>query len=344
MNDILFHTPFTTKSKKMLLLGGGELGKEVVISAQRLGIETIVVDRYKNAPAMQVASHHYAIDMLDESALYEVIKQVNPYWIVPEIEAINTHVLHQASKEDIQVVPNAHAVSTTMDRQKIRSLAANQLNILTTKFHVADTLENFKKESLKFTMPCVVKPLMSSSGKGQSVIHSVSDLEKAWNYAHQYSRGKSTSVIIEEYLDFDYEITLLTIKHRQGISFCAPIGHIQEDGDYIESWQPHNMPQILLEKAQKIAEQITTKLGGYGVFGVELFIKDNEVYFNEVSPRPHDTGMVTMISQSLSQFDLHVRAIVGLPIPQSINTLKPSASYALLMQGETNEPVFSGVT
>jgi len=327
---------------KIMLLGSGELGKEFVIAAQRLGIHTIAVDRYENAPAMQVAHQNFTIDMQDATELEKLIVQHAPTHIVPEIEAINTGVLVKLEKQGFNVIPCAMATKLTMDRQGIRQLAAEELGLATSKFRFAATKEEYLSAVKEVGLPFVIKPVMSSSGKGQSVVKVDNDIIKAWEYAHSASRGNIKSVIVEQFIDFDYEITLLTVRHKAGTSFCEPIGHIQEDGDYRISWQPQAMSKSAHAKAQDIAAKVTNALGGYGVFGVELFIKGDNVFFNEVSPRPHDTGMVTLISQNINEFELHLRAILGLPIPQ-IELLTPSASAAILLEGDTSNPQILGV-
>jgi phosphoribosylglycinamide formyltransferase 2 len=320
-------TPLLKGSVKFLLLGSGELGKEVVIEAQRLGIECIAVDRYQNAPAMQVAHKSYVIDMKDYDALMAIIEREEPDYIVPEIEAINTDALIDAEKEGYNVVPTAEATKITMNRELIRRLAAEKLGLRTAKYAFADSLEELRDAVEKLGLPCVVKPIMSSSGKGQSVVRSEEDIEKAWKIAKEGARGIGNRVIVEEFINFDYEITLLTARTAEGTKFCEPIGHIQIDGDYHESWQPHNMSAELKEQAQDIAKKVTDALGGYGIFGVELFVKGDEVIFSEVSPRPHDTGMVTMITQEMSEFEIHVRAILGLPV--STKLIHPGASHVI---------------
>ncbi|MBK2111885.1 formate-dependent phosphoribosylglycinamide formyltransferase [Francisella tularensis subsp. novicida FSC159] len=327
---------------KIMLLGSGELGKEFIIAAQRLGIHTIAVDRYKNAPAMQVAHESYVIDMLNADALEQLILAKNPTYIVPEIEAINTDSLVKLEAHNFNIIPCAKATKLTMDRQGIRALAAQQLNLQTSKFAFANSEQEYLDVIQSIGLPFVIKPVMSSSGKGQSIVKEHNEIKKAWDYAQNGSRGHAKGVIVEQFIDFDYEITLLTVKHKDGTSFCDPIGHIQKDGDYRFSWQPHTMSDTALAKSQGIAKEITDALGGYGVFGVELFIKGDEVFFNEVSPRPHDTGMVTLISQNINEFELHLRAIVGLPIPD-IQTLQPSASAAILLEGDTANASICGI-
>ncbi len=338
-------TALTKSQTKIMLLGAGELGKEFAISAQRLGIYVIAVDRYKNAPAMHIAHEAYVINMQDAKALHALIQEKSPDYIVPEIEAIATDELINLEKQGFNIVPCAQATKLTMDRQGIRALAADKLKLPTSRFAFADNKKDYLIKAQAIGVPCVVKPVMSSSGKGQSIIRSFDEIEAAWDYAQSGSRGNSgdvQKVIIEEFITFDYEITLLTVRHNKGTSFCDPIGHIQQDGDYRLSWQPHAMSDALLFQAQHIAKTITDALGGHGIFGVELFIKGDEVYFNEVSPRPHDTGMVTLISQNLSEFDLHLRAILGLPIP-NIETRMPSASAAILLEGKSQAPSFTGL-
>jgi phosphoribosylglycinamide formyltransferase 2 len=323
-------------------LGGGELGKEVVIELQRLGVEVIVVDRYANAPAMQVAHRSHVISMLDGAALREVIEQEHPDYIVPEIEAIATDTLVELEAEGYTVIPTARAARLTMNREGIRRLAAEELGLTTSPYRFAQDRAEFDAAVAEVGLPCVVKPIMSSSGKGQSTLRSEADVNDAWHYAQQGGRSGAGKVIVEGFVEFDYEITQLTVRHSAGTSFCAPIGHVQVEGDYRQSWQPQAMSAEALEKAQAIALQITNALGGRGIFGVELFIKGNEVIFSEVSPRPHDTGMVTMISQDLSQFALHARAILGLPIP-AIRQFGPSASSVVLVEGESSQVNFGGL-
>ncbi|MFP7492815.1 formate-dependent phosphoribosylglycinamide formyltransferase [Terribacillus saccharophilus] len=316
------------KTKKMLLLGSGELGKEVVIEAQRLGLETIAVDRYDGAPAMAVADRSYVIDMLDRDKLRQIAEWEKPDFIVPEIEAIATDELVELEKEGYHVVPTAKAAQLTMDREGIRRFAAETLDIPTADYRFADTYEAFQAAVEEIGFPCVIKPLMSSSGKGQSVCRSTEDMEISWKIAMEGGRVQKPRIIVEEFIQFDAEITLLTVRAINGTFFCDPIGHEQEKGDYIASWQPHQLTEDQLEQAQGIAERITTGLGGYGIFGVELFLAGDHVYFSEVSPRPHDTGMVTMVTQQLSQFALHVRAILGLPITE-IKSVRPGATSPL---------------
>ena len=333
-------TKFSPTATKVLMLGSGELGKEVVIELQRLGVEVVACDRYQNAPAMQVADRSYAFSMLDSEALRKTIESEKPDLIVPEIEAIATDTLVELENEGFTVIPSARAARLTMDREGIRRLAADELGLPTSPFEFALTHEDFLAAVETVGMPCIVKPVMSSSGKGQSTIHSSADIESAWNYAQEGGRAGAGKVIVEGFVDFDYEITLLTVRHDNGVSFCEPIGHRQEEGDYRESWQPQKMSKIAIDKSKDIANRITEALGGKGIFGVELFIKGDEVYFSEVSPRPHDTGMVTLISQDLSEFALHARAILGLPIP-NIHFHGPSASAVILVNGESRQVAFS---
>lgn len=318
----MFHT------KKVLLLGSGELGKEVILEAQRLGAETIAVDRYEGAPAMHVADRSYVIDMLDRQALRELILREKPDLIVPEIEAIATAELVKLEEEGFTVIPTARAAQLTMDREGIRRLASETLGLPTAKYRFADTFDEFAEAARAMGFPCVVKPLMSSSGKGQSVCRSEEELAESWRIAMEGGRVQQGRVIVEEFIRFESEITLLTVRTAQGTQFCPPIGHVQQGGDYIESWQPHEMTASQLEESRRIALAITDALGGVGLFGVELFLAEDKVYFSEVSPRPHDTGLVTLVSQNLSEFALHVRAILGLPIPE-IKLASPGASRPL---------------
>jgi len=308
-------TPLSSTATKVLFCGGGELGKEVVIELQRYGVEVIVVDRYENSPAMQVAHRSHVISMLDGFALRKVIEAEKPDYIVPEIEAIATDTLVELEQEGFTVIPSARAAQLTMNREGIRRLAAEELGLKTSPYQFATTREEFDAAISNIGLPCVIKPIMSSSGKGQSTIRTADDIDTAWNYAQEGGRTGAGKVIVEGFVDFDYEITQLTVRHIGGTDFCEPIGHVQVDGDYRQSWQPQTMSDTALTKARQMATKITDALGGRGIFGVELFIKDDEVIFSEVSPRPHDTGMVTMISQDLSQFALHARAILGLPVP-----------------------------
>jgi phosphoribosylglycinamide formyltransferase 2 len=337
-------TPHSPTATKVLLCGSGELGKELVIELQRLGIEVIAVDRYAHAPAMQVAHRSYVISMLDGQALRDVVEQEQPDIIVPEIEAIDTQALMALEQEGYTVIPNARATHITMNRQAIRRLAAEELGLKTSPYLFADTYQDYCDAISKIGYPCVIKPIMSSSGKGQTVVYSADDREWAWKYAQEGARGaKGHNVIIEGFIDFDYEITLLTIRCASGTLYCEPIGHTHVNGEYITSWQPHPMSQVLYEKARFIAQTITDALGGRGVFGVELFIKGDDVYFSEVSPRPHDTGMVTLISQDISEFALHARAILGLPI-LDIKQYGPAASAVLLVEGDSDHVQFGNLT
>ncbi len=335
-------TPFSPSASKILLCGSGELGKEVVIELQRYGCEVIACDRYENAPAMQVADRSYTFSMLDGAELRRVIELEKPDYIVPEIEAISTDTLVELEKEGFTVIPTANAARLTMNREGIRRLAAEELGLPTSPYRFVDNREDFDQAVAEIGIPCVVKPIMSSSGKGQSTIKSASDIEKSWIYAQEGGRTGAGRVIVEGFVEFDYEITLLTIRHINGTSFCLPVGHRQERGDYQESWQPQAMSDVALSRAKEIAEKVTGALGGRGIFGVELFIKGDEVYFSEVSPRPHDTGMVTMISQDLSQFALHARAILGLPIPNIVQH-GPSASAVILVEGDSNKVRFGNI-
>ena len=335
-------SPLTAYAKKAMLLGSGELGKEVVIELQRFGIEVIAVDRYANAPAMQVAHRHYVINMLDGQKLREVIESERPDYIIPEVEAIATPTLVELEKEGFNVIPTAKATLLTMNREGIRRLAAEQLGLPTARYKFADTREEFDAAIAEIGIPCVVKPVMSSSGHGQSTVKSEADIDNAWHEAQTAGRAGAGRVIVEGFVDFDYEITLLTVRHRDGTTTLNPIGHHQVSGDYRESWQPQPMTSDALEQAKKIAVTITGALGGYGIFGVEMFVKGDKVIFSEVSPRPHDTGMVTMISQDLSEFALHARAVLGLPIPE-IRFFGPSASKAIVVEGDTDKVIFSGL-
>ena len=335
-------TPLSITGTRVLFCGGGELAKEVVIELQRLGIEVIVVDRYDNAPAMQVAHRCHVINMLDGEELKRIIHLEQPHYIVPEIEAIATATLIELENEGFNVIPTARAANLTMNREGIRRLAAENLGIKTSAFKFAQNKEEYISAVKEIGIPCVVKPIMSSSGKGQGTILSEADIETTWKYAQEGGRTGEGKVIVEGFVEFDYEITLLTVRHINGTSFCAPIGHKQIDGDYRESWQPQVMSQKAIEQAKSIAKMITDDLGGWGIFGVELFIKGDEVYFSEVSPRPHDTGLVTLISQNLSQFALHARAILGLPIP-NIRQYGPSASSVILVTGESTQVEFTNL-
>ncbi|QXN25914.1 formate-dependent phosphoribosylglycinamide formyltransferase [Shewanella putrefaciens] len=335
-------TPYTEGARRAMLLGCGELGKEVAIELQRLGVEVIGVDRYPNAPAMQIAHRSHVINMLDAKALRAIIELEKPHLVIPEIEAIATQTLVEMEAEGLNVVPTARATQLTMDREGIRRLAAETLGLPTSPYFFCDTETEFNQAIGKIGVPCVVKPVMSSSGKGQSVIRDLAQSAKAWQYAQEGGRAGGGRVIVEGFIPFDYEITLLTISAVNGIHFCAPIGHRQEDGDYRESWQPQAMSADVLAKSQAIASKVVEALGGYGLFGVELFVKGNEVYFSEVSPRPHDTGLVTLISQDLSEFALHVRAILGLPIP-NIHQHGPSASAVVLVEGKSKNIRYQGL-
>ncbi|MFV8413279.1 formate-dependent phosphoribosylglycinamide formyltransferase [Vibrio owensii] len=338
----MFGTATSTHATRVLLLGSGELGKEVAIECQRLGLEVIACDRYADAPAMQVAHRSYVIDMLDEQALEEIINKEQPAYVVPEIEAIATDKLVELEEKGLNVVPTAKATKLTMNREGIRRLAAEELALNTSPYQFADSFEDFKAAVEHVGIPCVVKPVMSSSGKGQSVIKTEEDVQTAWDYAQEGGRTGAGRVIVEGFIDFDYEITLLTVRAADGVHFCAPIGHRQEDGDYRESWQPQAMSDNAIKAAEYTAEKVVNALGGYGIFGVELFVKGDKVIFNEVSPRPHDTGMVTMISQEMSEFALHVRAFTGMPI-NNIVQYGPSASAVILGQGTSTDIRFDNV-
>ncbi|MEC7949579.1 MAG: formate-dependent phosphoribosylglycinamide formyltransferase [Myxococcota bacterium] len=342
-NDI--GTALTPSATKVLFLGSGELGKEVVIELQRLGVEVIAADRYANAPAMQVAHRAHVFSMTDGSALRALVEREQPDLIVPEIEAIATETLEALEEEGFTVIPTARATRITMDREGIRRLAAEKLGLLTSPYRFAGSLEEFRTAVAEIGVPCVVKPVMSSSGRGQSTVREASRADAAWQFAQDDARGGDGSiqrVIVEGFVDFDYEITLLTVRHEGGTSFCAPVGHRQEGGDYQESWQPQPMTTAALVEAQRMAEAVTNALGGSGLFGVEFFCKGDTVWFSEVSPRPHDTGMVTMVSQELSEFALHARAILGLPIPE-IALQAPGASAVILGHGTSDSPRFPGV-
>lgn len=325
-------TPLTPSATRVLLLGAGELGKEVAIELQRLGVEVIAADRYANAPAMQVAHRSHVLDMLDGQALAALIAAEKPHLVVPEIEAIATATLVELEAAGQRVVPTARAAQLTMDREGIRRLAAETLGLPTSPYRFVDDQESYEQAVAQIGLPCVVKPLMSSSGKGQSTLRQASDIVPAWGVAQTGGRAGAGRCIVEGFVDFDYEITLLTVRHAGGTTFCAPVGHWQKDGDYRESWQPQAMSALALQRAEQVARAITDELGGWGVFGVELFVKGDEVWFSEVSPRPHDTGLVTLASQDLSQFALHARAILGLPVPV-IRQFGPSASCAMLAAG-----------
>lgn len=336
-------TPLSTTATKVLFCGGGELGKEVVIELQRFGVEVIVIDRYANSPAMQVAHRSHVISMLDSAALRNIIEAEKPDYIVPEIEAIATNTLLELEQEGFTVIPTARAASLTMNREGIRRLAAEELGLTTSPYQFASNREEFDAAVRQIGMPCIIKPVMSSSGKGQSTIKTQADIETAWDHAQQGGRAGAGKVIVEGFVDFDYEITQLTVRHINGTSFCEPIGHVQVDGDYRQSWQPQAMSDAARSKARDMATKITDALGGRGIFGVELFIKGDEVIFSEVSPRPHDTGMVTMISQDLSQFALHARAILGIPVP-NIHFHGPSASSVILVSGESTHVTFDNIS
>lgn len=335
-------TPLTSVGKKALLCGSGELGKELAIELQRYGVEVIALDKYPNAPAMQVAHRSYVFSMLDGPKLREVVESERPDFIIPEVEAIATEELVSLEKEGYRVIPTAQATLLTMNRKGIRKLAAETLSLPTSPYRFATNREEFESAVKEIGLPCVIKPIMSSSGHGQSVLRSINDIDKSWNIAQEGGRAGAGEVIVEGFVDFDYEITLLTVRHSAGTTFLAPIGHHQVDGDYRESWQPQPMSEKALALAQNIAGAITSALGGYGIFGVELFVKGDEVIFSEVSPRPHDTGMVTMISQDLSEFALHARAILGLPIPM-VNFYGPSASKAIVVEGDGTMVEFDGI-
>ncbi|WP_299798536.1 formate-dependent phosphoribosylglycinamide formyltransferase [uncultured Shewanella sp.] len=335
-------TPHSNGALRAMLLGCGELGKEVAIELQRMGVEVIGVDRYPNAPAMQIAHRFHVINMLDGDALRNIIEQEQPHLVIPEIEAIATQTLVEMEAEGVNIVPTAKATQLTMDREGIRRLAAETLGLPTSPYFFCDTQAEFELAIENIGMPCVVKPVMSSSGKGQSVIREAAQVLSAWNYAQEGGRAGGGRVIVEGFVPFDYEITLLTVSAANGIHFCDPIGHRQEDGDYRESWQPQAMSPQVLAKSQEIGRKVVEALGGYGLFGVELFIKGDEVYFSEVSPRPHDTGLVTLISQDLSEFALHARAILGLPVA-NIAQHGPSASAVILAEGKSNNIRYQGM-
>jgi len=335
-------TPLSPTATRVLLCGCGELGKEVVIELQRLGVEVIAVDRYANAPAMQVAHRSHVVNMLDGVALRAVIEAEKPHYIVPEIEAIATATLVELENEGFNVVPTARATQLTMNREGIRRLAAEELDLPTSPYHFADTYEDYAKAVADVGYPCVVKPVMSSSGKGQSLLRSDADLQKSWDYAQEGGRAGKGRVIVEGFIDFEYEITLLTVRHVGGTTFLEPVGHRQEKGDYQESWQPQAMSSKALAESQRVAKAVTDALGGRGLFGVELFVKGDQVWFSEVSPRPHDTGLVTLISQDLSQFALHARAILGLPIPV-VRQFGPSASAVILPEGQSQQTSFANL-
>jgi phosphoribosylglycinamide formyltransferase 2 len=335
-------TPFNKSATKVMLLGSGELGKEVAIELIRLGVEVHACDSYPNAPAMQVAQYAHVFDMLDPRWLDNYINEIKPDYIVPEVEAIATNALVDAEEKGINVIPNAQAVRLTMNREGIRNLAYKQLKLKTSNYLFAETEEEFVKAVHEIGLPCIVKPIMSSSGKGQSVVSSFPKLGHYWKKAQEEGRAGKGKVIVEEIVDFDYEITLLTVRHKAGVKFCNPIGHRQVDGDYVESWQPQKMSELALLRAKEIATKITDALGGYGVFGVELFVKGDEVYFSEVSPRPHDTGLVTIISQDQSEFELHAKSLLGLPINE-IGFLGDSASAVIKIEGKSNNVSFGNL-
>ena len=335
-------TPLSPSATKVLMLGSGELGKEVVIELQRLGVEVIAVDRYENAPAMQVAHRSHTVSMLDGPALRRIIETERPDYIVPEIEAIATDTLVELEAEGFTVIPTARAAKLTMNREGIRRLAAEELGLKTSPYRFAENYAEYLSAVEAVGVPCVVKPIMSSSGKGQSVVKTLADAEKSWKYAQEGGRTGKGKVIVEGFVDFDYEITLLTVRHVGGTTFCAPIGHYQKDGDYQQSWQPQPMSEKALLEARRMAEAVTGALGGRGIFGVEFFIKGDLVYFSEVSPRPHDTGLVTLISQDLSEFALHARAILGLPVPV-IRQLGPSASSVIMVEGTSKQVRFGNL-
>ena len=339
----MFGTATCSDATRVLLLGSGELGKEVAIECQRLGLEVIAVDRYENAPAMQVAHRSHVIDMLDGDALKRIIALEKPHFVVPEIEAIATDTLVELESQGVNVVPTANATKLTMNREGIRRLAAETLAIPTSPYEFSDQYADFEASVHRIGMPCVVKPIMSSSGKGQSVIKTTADIESAWQYAQEGGRAGAGRVIVEGFVDFDYEITLLTVRAVDGVHFCAPIGHRQQDGDYRESWQPQQMSAAALEAAEDVAKKVVNELGGYGLFGVELFVKGDTVLFSEVSPRPHDTGMVTLISQELSEFALHVRAFLGMSIG-NITHYGASASAVILAEGISTNIRFDNLT
>lgn len=335
-------TVLSPVGKKALLCGSGELGKEVAIALQRYGVEVVALDKYANAPAMQIAHRSHVLSMLDGAKLREVIEAERPDYIIPEVEAIATDTLVALEKEGYSVTPTATAAYLTMNREGIRRLAAEQLGLPTSPYRFASTREEFEAAVEEIGMPCVVKPIMSSSGHGQSVIRTADDIDHAWHYAQEGGRAGAGRVIVEGFVKFDYEITQLTVRHSAGTTFLNPVGHIQVDGDYRESWQPQAMSEKALAKAREIARKVTDALGGYGIFGVELFIKGDDVLFSEVSPRPHDTGMVTMISQDMSQFALHARAVLGLPVP-GVRFYGPSASRAIVVEGDTDKVVFGNL-
>lgn len=334
--------PFTPVEKKAVLCGSGELGKEIAIELERYGVHVVAVDKYANAPAMQVAQSSHVLSMLDGDALAEMIEKENPDLVIPEVEAIATQKLIELEKKGYTVIPTAKATYLTMNREGIRRLAAEELGIPTSKYEFAQTEDEFRAAVGRIGFPCVVKPVMSSSGHGQSVVRNESQVTEAWKISQEGGRAGGGKVIVEGFVDFDYEITLLTVRHCAGTTFLKPVGHHQVDGDYRESWQPQGMSAAAEKKAQEIAGKITDALGGYGIFGVELFVKGEDVIFSEVSPRPHDTGMVTMISQDMSEFALHARAVLGLPVPE-VRFYGPSASKAIVVEGDTTEYEFQNV-
>jgi len=335
-------TPLKSNSFRVLFCGSGELGKEVVIELQRFGVEVIAIDRYADAPAMQVAHRSHVVDMLDPVALRSVIEKERPNLIVPEIEAIATPELVKLEQEGYRVIPSARAVSLTMNREGIRRLAAEELGLPTSPYRFAGTREEYLQAVAEVGLPLVVKPVMSSSGKGQSTVKTEADIERAWEYAQTGGRAGKGRVIVEGFVDFDYEITLLTVRHKEGVTFCEPIGHRQEDGDYRESWQPQPMNDLALQRSKEIARAVVEDLGGYGIYGVELFVKGENVWFSEVSPRPHDTGLVTLVSQDLSEFAIHARAILGIPVPV-VRQNGPSASAVILREGSSTEVSYTGL-
>ena len=335
-------TPLKSNSFRVLFCGSGELGKEVVIELQRFGVEVIAIDRYADAPAMQVAHRSHVVDMLDPVALRSVIEKERPNLIVPEIEAIATPELVKLEQEGYRVIPSARAVNLTMNREGIRRLAAEELGLPTSPYRFAGTREEYLQAVAEVGLPLVVKPVMSSSGKGQSTVKTEADIERAWEYAQTGGRAGKGRVIVEGFVDFDYEITLLTVRHKEGVTFCEPIGHRQEDGDYRESWQPQPMNDLALQRSKEIARAVVEDLGGYGIYGVELFVKGENVWFSEVSPRPHDTGLVTLVSQDLSEFAIHARAILGIPVPV-VRQNGPSASAVILPEGTSTEVSYTGL-
>jgi phosphoribosylglycinamide formyltransferase 2 len=343
MSVSFFGSALSNSATKALLLGSGELGKEIAIELQRLGIEVIAADSYANAPAMQVAHFSYVLSMLDGERLEEIIRTEQPDFIIPEVEAIATASLIKLEAEGFNIIPSARATQLTMDREGIRRLVAETLSVKTSPYVFTDNKDEYLKAVKKIGLPCVIKPVMSSSGKGQSVIKSEADLDSAWTYSQEGGRSGAGRIILEGFVPFDYEITLLTVSAVDGIHFCAPIGHRQENGDYRESWQPQIMSELALQKVQQIATRVVKELGGYGLFGMEFFVKGNDVYFNEVSPRPHDTGLVTLMSQDLSEFALHVRAILGLPIG-TITQYGPTASSVILGNGQSQDIKFANLS